>query len=145
MQQQMQWWILGTLHRSWSCLTFRSKKHDAKIGTKKVMTMKKVLIQNELIVQHNGLSGLKKCGWIISKGVFMFLSNCVFIRYLWKVPTRVESVWNPSGKQLSVFNRGDTIHYWTQTNYGALLHPSMSSTGNTIQYHGGLQTRKFGQ
>ena len=44
-----------------------------------------------------------------------------------------------------VCNRGDTIHYWTWTNYGALLHSSMSTTDNTIQYQGGLQTRKFGQ
>jgi hypothetical protein len=29
-------------------------------------------------------------------------------------------------------------------NYGALLHSSMSTMDNTIQYHGGLQTRKFG-
>ena len=31
------------------------------------------------------------------------------------------------------------------TNYGALLHSSMLTTDNIIQYHGGLQTRKFGQ
>ena len=43
------------------------------------------------------------------------------------------------------FNRGDTIQYWTRTNYGALLHSSMSTMDKTIQYHGGLQTRKFGQ
>ena len=30
-------------------------------------------------------------------------------------------------------------------NYGAPLHSSMSTMDNTIQYHGGLQTRKFGQ
>ena len=29
------------------------------------------------------------------------------------------------------------MHYWTQTNYGALLHSSLSTTDNTTQYHGG--------
>ena len=37
---------------------------------------------------------------------------------------------------LFVCNRGDTMHYWTRTNYGALLHSSMSTTDNTTQYHG---------
>jgi hypothetical protein len=46
---------------------------------------------------------------------------------------------------LFVCNRGDIIHHWTRMNYGALLHSSMSTTDNTIQDHGGLQTRKFGQ
>ena len=32
-----------------------------------------------------------------------------------------------------------------QTKYGALLHSSMSTTDNTIQYHSGLQTRKLVQ
>ena len=27
------------------------------------------------------------------------------------------------------------MHYLTRTNYGALLHSSMSMTDNTIQYH----------
>ena len=52
---------------------------------------------------------------------------------------------NEKGVGFVVFNRGDTIHYWSQMNYGALLHSSMSKMDNTIQYHGGLQTRKFGQ
>ena len=38
---------------------------------------------------------------------------------------------------LFVCNRGDTMHYSTWTNYGALLHSSMSTTDNTTQYHGG--------
>ena len=38
---------------------------------------------------------------------------------------------------LFVYNRGDTMHYWTRTNYGALLHSSMSRMDNTTQYHGG--------
>ena len=33
-------------------------------------------------------------------------------------------------------NRGDTMHYWTQMNCGALLHSSMSTMDNTSQYHG---------
>ena len=35
-----------------------------------------------------------------------------------------------------VCNRGDTMHYWTRTNYGALLHSSMLTMDNTTQYHG---------
>ena len=38
---------------------------------------------------------------------------------------------------LTVCNRGDTMHYWTQTNSGALLHSSMLMMDNTTQYHGG--------
>ena len=36
---------------------------------------------------------------------------------------------------LFVCNRGDTMHYWTWTNYGALLHSSMSMMDTTTQYH----------
>ena len=35
-----------------------------------------------------------------------------------------------------VFKRGDTKHYWTQMNYGALLHSFMSMRDTTTQYHG---------
>ena len=30
-----------------------------------------------------------------------------------------------------------TMHYWTQMNYGALLHSSMSMPDNTTKYHSG--------
>ena len=38
---------------------------------------------------------------------------------------------------LFVCNRGDTLHYWMWTDYGTLLHSSMSPTNNTTQYHVG--------
>ena len=37
---------------------------------------------------------------------------------------------------LFVCNRGDTIQFRTQMNYGSLLHSSMSTTDNTTQYNG---------
>jgi len=42
---------------------------------------------------------------------------------------------------LFVCNRGDYI-IWTQTIYCTFLHSSMSTTNNTIQYHGGLPDQK---
>ena len=54
----------------------------------------------------------------------------------WLKSTGFRSVglWNLY-KCLFVCNRGDTMHYWTRTNYGALMHSSMSSTDNTTRYH----------
>ena len=34
------------------------------------------------------------------------------------------------------------MHFWTQTNYGALLHSSMSTLDNTTQYHSGHRIKK---
>ena len=36
---------------------------------------------------------------------------------------------------LFVCNRGETMQYRTQTNYGSLLHSSMLTTDDTTQYH----------
>ena len=66
----------------------------------------------------------------------------IFNRFIFKTLKKPCTKWQ---KCLFVCNKGDTIHYWTQTNYDALLHLSMSTTDSTIQYQGGLQTRKLGQ
>jgi hypothetical protein len=70
----------------------------------------------------------------------VLVSLSVSIReYKWEVCIKENS------KKKFVSNRGDTIHYWIRTNYGTLLHSSMSTMDNTIQYHGELQARKLGQ
>ena len=70
------------------------------------------------------------------------ISSIIFNSFIFKTLKKPCMKWQ---KCLFVCNRGDTIHYWTQTNYDAQLHSSMLTTENDIQCQGKLQTRKLDQ